>query len=108
MSAPSNAPAASSISQGTTFVDRPASPTTLGDTRRGDRATVMRIAHEADPFVRGRLLDLGLTPGTIVEHVLDGSMGELAAYRVRGTMIALRNEQARLIRVEPLDRRPAR
>ena len=74
----------------------------LSDTRLGQRATVMRIEKSADPFVRGRLLDLGLTPGTVVEHQLDGSMGEVAAYRVRGTLIALRKDQAQLIRIEPI------
>lgn len=46
-----------------------------------------------------RLSDLGFTPGTFVSCVLKRRRG-LAAYLVRGAVIALRREDADLILVE--------
>jgi Fe2+ transport system protein FeoA len=35
----------------------------------------------------------------VVEAEMTGPMGDPTAYRVRGTLVALREEQARLIRI---------
>jgi Fe2+ transport system protein FeoA len=51
-------------------------------------------------FRRRRLFDLGFTPGALVECAFHSAFGEPTAYRVRGTLIALRLEQARRIEVE--------
>jgi ferrous iron transport protein A len=51
-------------------------------------------------FVRRRLFDLGFTPGALVECVFRAALGEPTAYRVRGTVIALRPDQARRVEVE--------
>jgi Fe2+ transport system protein FeoA len=48
------------------------------------------------------LLDLGLTPGTRVEAALRNPFGEPRAFRVRGTTIALRNQQTDHIWVKPI------
>ena len=48
---------------------------------------------------RRRLLDLGFVPGTVVEVEMISPAGDPTAYRVRGTIVALRREQANLIRV---------
>lgn len=60
------------------------------------------VALRCEGFNRRRLLDLGLTPGTIVEYAYPGPMGEPTAYKVRGATIALRAEQADEIEIEPL------
>jgi DtxR family Mn-dependent transcriptional regulator len=52
-------------------------------------------------FTRRRFLDLGLTPGTKISPELDNAFREPRAYRVRGTLIALRNDQANMIWVRP-------
>jgi DtxR family Mn-dependent transcriptional regulator len=52
---------------------------------------------------RSRLLDLGFVPGSRVEHELDSPLRGPAAYRVRGTLIALRPSQAAQVLVRPLD-----
>ena len=52
-------------------------------------------------FTRRRFLDLGLTPGTMINPELDNAFREPRAYRVRGTLIALRNDQADMIWVRP-------
>ena len=44
--------------------------------------------------VSRRLLDLGFIPGTHIRCALVGPHAELAAYRIRGTTIALRKEDA--------------
>lgn len=49
---------------------------------------------------RRRLLDLGLTPGTVVECVFPSPAGEPTAYKVRGALIALRREQAEEIEID--------
>jgi len=51
--------------------------------------------------MRRRLLDLGMTPATPIEAVRRSPAGDPVAYKVRGTIIALRAEESRLITVEP-------
>ncbi|MCI6007376.1 FeoA family protein [Oscillospiraceae bacterium LCP25S3_E10] len=48
---------------------------------------------------RRRLLDLGLTQGTVVEPVQKSPFGSLRAYEIRGGVIALRYEDAVCVRV---------
>lgn len=47
--------------------------------------------------LRRRLLDLGLVNGTIITAVLKSPMGNPIAYEVRGSTIALRKEDSKLI-----------
>lgn len=49
---------------------------------------------------RRRLLDLGLVPGSRVEVIRRSPAGNPTAYLIKGTMIALRNEDARQILVD--------
>jgi DtxR family Mn-dependent transcriptional regulator len=71
---------------------------TLADLRVGERATVRSV--RVTGFGRRRLFDLGFTPGAVVECAFPSTFGEPRAYGVRGTIIALRPEQARRIEVE--------
>lgn len=48
---------------------------------------------------RRRLLELGFTPGTLVDCLMRAPSGDPTAYRVRSAVIALRREDARKIRV---------
>jgi len=53
---------------------------------------------------RRRLLDLGILPGTRIETVMRSPLGDPIAYRIRGSVVALRREQARMIEVQtPLE-----
>lgn len=58
------------------------------------------------PLLRGqerrRMLDMGILPGTIIESELKSPGGDPTAYRIRGALIALRNDQAKLIRIDPI------
>lgn len=51
----------------------------------------------ADGEGRRRLMDLGFTPGTRVEVIRRSPLGDPTAYGVRGTVIALRSEEARQV-----------
>jgi DtxR family Mn-dependent transcriptional regulator len=62
--------------------------------RLGQQATVCRLDNSLQGFTRRRLLDLGLTPGTAITAEMRSLFGDPVAYRVRGTLIALRRDQA--------------
>lgn len=49
---------------------------------------------------RRRLMDLGIVPGTAIQVELVSPLGDPVAYLVRGSLIALRREQARQIHVQ--------
>ena len=49
--------------------------------------------------LKRRLLDFGLVEGAIITPVLLSPAGELTAYEVRGTIIAIRMEDAKNIYV---------
>ena len=53
----------------------------------------------AEAGMRRRLMDLGLTKGARVEAVLTAPCGGMRAYRVRGTVIALRGADAGNVRL---------
>jgi DtxR family Mn-dependent transcriptional regulator len=71
----------------------------LSELQPGRRARVAGLAPACRGAERRRLLDLGFVPGTAVEIELVSPAGDPIAYRVRGTAIALRREQANLIRI---------
>lgn len=48
---------------------------------------------------RRRLLDLGLVPGTLVEARLESPLGDPIAYKIRGSVVAIRRAQAEQIEV---------
>lgn len=73
---------------------RPAGVIRLSDLPWGAGAEVVALDPSLRGFVRRRLLDLGFTPGTRVASGLRTFTGDPRAYRVRGTTIALRTDQA--------------
>ncbi len=75
----------------------------LSELAEGIAAEVLEIDSECRGFSRRRLMDLGLTPRTRVEVAMENTFGDPRAFRVRGTMIALRREQSGHIWVRPLD-----
>ncbi|UCC49812.1 MAG: metal-dependent transcriptional regulator [Gemmatimonadota bacterium] len=74
-------------------------PARLSSLKPGEAGRI--IALRCEGLNRRRLLDLGLTPGTLVECAFPGPAGEPRAYRVRGALIALRREQGDEIEIEP-------
>ncbi len=70
---------------------------TLADLGDGEEGVVHFLSPQFRGADRRRLLDLGLIPGTSVRVAYRSTLGDPTAYRVRGTTIALRSEQAALI-----------
>jgi DtxR family Mn-dependent transcriptional regulator len=81
---------------------RPAGAKRLTALADQEIAEVIEIGAACQGYSRRRLLDLGLTPGTRVEAALRNPFGEPRAFRVRGTTIALRNQQTDHIWVKPV------
>ncbi|MBX2991335.1 MAG: DtxR family transcriptional regulator [Bacteroidetes bacterium] len=73
---------------------------TLADLHIGESARVARIARECRGQQRRRLMDLGILPGTLVTAEMRNVAGDPTAYSVRGALIALRKNQARMIQIE--------
>ncbi|MEJ5224003.1 MAG: iron dependent repressor, metal binding and dimerization domain protein [Anaerolineales bacterium] len=67
------------------------------------RAEIVALDEGVQGFTRRRFLDLGLTPGTLIAPELQNFFGDPRGYRVRGTLIALRKDQADQIWVKPLE-----
>lgn len=65
------------------------------------RAEIVMLDEAVQGFTRRRFLDLGLTPGTAIHPELKNFFGDPRGYRVRGTLIALRKDQAAQIWVKP-------
>ena len=72
----------------------------LENTRIGQKVRVKKVISNSS--IKRRLLDIGLTPGTINERVLKNVSGNLSAYMIRGALIAIRNEDASEIVVEAI------
>jgi DtxR family Mn-dependent transcriptional regulator len=64
------------------------------------RGEIVSLDEGVQGFTRRRFLDLGLTPGTKIYPELQNFFGDPRAYRVRGTLIALRKDQAAQIWVK--------
>jgi DtxR family Mn-dependent transcriptional regulator len=74
----------------------------LAELRQNQRGEIIELDDAVQGFTRRRFLDLGLTPGTTIFPELGNFFGDPRAYRVRGTLIALRQDQAAQIWVKPV------
>lgn len=52
-----------------------------------------------DPEMTRRLWDLGFTKGTLIEAVQQSPSGDPVAYKVRGTIFAVRQKDAALVEI---------
>jgi DtxR family Mn-dependent transcriptional regulator len=77
----------------------PAAIDRLTALRPGGRGVVHRLEDALQGFTRRRLLDLGLTPGAEIKAEYASFLGDPVAFRVRGSLIALRRDQARHVLV---------
>jgi DtxR family Mn-dependent transcriptional regulator len=75
--------------------------TTLASVTPGEDARVTSISRACRGQQRRRLMDLGIVPGTLISPEMESFAGDPVAYRVRGTLVALRREQAEHIFVSP-------
>lgn len=75
---------------------------TLNELKIGDSAAITAVGGEG--ALRCRLLDMGLTPRTVVTLWKVAPMGDPIEIHVRGYELTLRVEDARQITVEKRDR----
>lgn len=71
---------------------------TLNELKMGKNATVVSLLFEGNE--RRRMLDLGMIKGTDIEAVQKSPAGDPVAYFIRGTLIAIRSEDAEKCLVE--------
>lgn len=71
--------------------------TTLADLPVGKSCRICTVY--AAGLTRQRLLNLGFVPGTIVKSLHRSPLSDPTAYLIRGTIIALRREDAAMIAV---------
>jgi len=71
--------------------------TTLAFLAEAQPARVEAVQGETE--TRRRLLEMGICPGVTVELVHRAPLGDPCAFRVRGYLLSLRREQARLVTV---------
>ena len=73
----------------------------LSDVPTGTAVEVVSLDPSCQGFNRRRLMDMGFTPGARLEPALSTFAGDPRGYRVRGTLVALRQDQARQVLVRP-------
>ncbi|MFB3812654.1 MAG: FeoA domain-containing protein [Terriglobales bacterium] len=73
---------------------RPAALLRLSELEPGDQAVIVALDDDLRGFTRRRLLDLGLTRNAHISAELANAFGDPLGFRIRGTMVALRREQA--------------
>jgi len=78
----------------------PAPVRSLGSLEQGGQAVIRGLDPGLRGFHRRRLLDLGLTPGTPIRAERVSMFRDPKAYRVRGSLVALRREQADRVLIE--------
>lgn len=72
----------------------------LADLAPGATAVVAGLSPTIRGRARQRLLDLGLVPGTRIERAFEAALRSPIAFRVRGTLLALRREQTEEVLIE--------
>ncbi len=72
----------------------------LSSLDEGAKAKILGISSECRGSARRRLMDLGFIKGTKIETEFKGPNSNPKAYKIRNTLIALRNDQADLILIE--------
>ena len=73
---------------------------TLLDAQLGEGTRVVGISQACQGMQRRRLLDLGIVRGAEIIPEFVSASGDPVAYKIRGAIIALRSQQASLIRIE--------
>jgi DtxR family Mn-dependent transcriptional regulator len=75
--------------------------TTLNLLGKGQKARVLGISPAIRKQQKRRLMDLGIVPGTEIEVALESAGKNPRAYKILNTLIALRENHAALIFIEP-------
>ena len=73
---------------------------TLGTLGPGRSAAIRSL--ETGGAMRRRLMDIGLTPGAVVQSLFRSCCGDPTAYLIQGAVIALRREDADTVIIDPI------
>ena len=95
------------VVEDTDTLSRDPQVTRLSHLATGETGEIFALSDAIRGFSRRRLLDFGVTRGTRIAPVLDNPFGDPRAFRVRGTTIGIRDEQAQLIWVRRVAEKPA-
>jgi DtxR family Mn-dependent transcriptional regulator len=71
----------------------------LSDLTLGETGKVISISPACRGLERRRFMDLGILPGTVITAEMISPSGDPTAYRIRGALIGLRQEQATFINI---------
>ena len=63
-------------------------------------AEIIRLEKDCEGMQRRRLMDLGLIHGSDIKMILKNPLSDPKAYSIKGTTLALRNDQAKRIIVK--------
>lgn len=75
----------------------------LSTLKPGQKGQVVNISPACRGPERRRFMDLGILPGTVITAEMRSPGGDPTAYNVRGSLIALRREQADFITISQLE-----
>ena len=76
---------------------------TLAELKPGSQARVMAVSGCDD--VSMRLLEMGLTPGVIVQYIGTAPLGDPLEFELRGYRLSLRRSEADRVEVQPTENR---
>lgn len=69
----------------------------LNDLDVGMQAIIDELS--ASPNIKGRLMDIGFVPGTMIVPIMLNAGKNMVAYQIKGTTVALRKDDTSKIRV---------
>ena len=72
---------------------------TLTQSVQGEPVQILQLHNEGSD--RRRLMDLGFTPGAKITRLQTSPLGDPIAFEVRGSVIALRQDQCDQVEVKP-------
>ena len=93
-------PLAGAAAHHVSVMPAPALPVPLGELPVGSRARVAEV--QGGGKHQRRMLDMGFVPGAAVAVIRTAPLGDPIEYRIKGTFVALRRENADTILVEEL------
>ena len=71
---------------------------TLDLLKVGEKGRIQKVTNGDD--MKRRLYDLGFVPGETVECMLKSPLGDPKAFYIKNTLIALRSDDSKKIRIE--------
>jgi len=71
---------------------------TLEDLKPGQEGTVISIGEKGP--MRRRIMDMGVTPGTVIKVIKVAPLGDPIEVNIRGYELSLRKEEAKYIQIQ--------